>query len=80
MVPVGHGALDDGDYVDFNLQISLTEPLGTETILFTEIAGVDIQAKMLNPRPVESGEILSFKLSLDKFHVFYSKSGVAIRG
>jgi multiple sugar transport system ATP-binding protein len=62
------------------LEVALTEPLGTETLLFAEFAGREVQAKMLNPRPVQPGERLPFHLMLDKCHVFDRKSGKALRG
>ena len=62
------------------MKVTLTEPLGTETLLFAELAGVEVQAKMLNPRPVAPGEAMKFNLMLDKTHVFDAASGKAIRG
>ena len=46
----------------------------------TDLAGLEVQAKMLNPRPVQPGEKLAFHLMLDKTHVFDAASGVALRG
>ena len=68
--PEGHGISEEGENLSLDLQVLLSEPLGTETLLFVELAGKEIQAKMLNPRPVSVGEKLRFKLRLDKVHVF----------
>lgn len=80
LTPEGHSVQEEGKIAALELTVSLTEPLGTETLLFTDIAGTEVQAKMLNPRPVRPGEILNFHLMLDKCHVFDTASTNAIRG
>ena len=45
-----------------------------------ELGGVEVQAKMFNPRPVAPGETLNFRLTVDKCHLFDTDSGKAIRG
>ncbi len=79
LMPVGHAVQEDGTKVTLRLAVTLTEPLGTETVLFTEIGGTEVQAKMLNPREVRAGEVLEFQLMLDKCHVFDAASSEAIR-
>ena len=79
LMPVGHGVEDTGEQVELQLTVALTEPLGTETLLFADLTGQEVQAKMLNPRPVKSGEKISFHLMLDKTHVFDAVSGDALR-
>ena len=79
LMPVGHAVEEKGALVDLNLKVALTEPLGTETLLFADLAGVEVQAKMFNPRPVQPGERMSFHLMLDKCHVFDAASGDALR-
>jgi multiple sugar transport system ATP-binding protein len=80
LMPRGHSVREDGEMAELDLTVNLTEPLGTETVLFTEIAGTEVQAKMLNPRPVRPGEVLKFRLMLDKCHVFDANTTEAIRG
>jgi len=80
LMPVGHSVGQEREQVKLDLTVALTEPLGTETLLFTDIAGTEVQAKMLNPRPVRPGETLEFQLMLDKCHVFDAASSDAIRG
>ncbi|OUS07377.1 sugar ABC transporter ATP-binding protein [Rhodobacterales bacterium 52_120_T64] len=80
LTPKGHGVSDEGEIATIDLEVSLAEPLGTETLLFAEIGGVEVQAKMLNPRSVKPGETLSFQLMLDKCHIFDADTGAAIRG
>ncbi len=78
LMPIGHSVDETGDMFDIDLNINLSEPLGTESLLFAEIGGVEIQAKMLNPRPVKSNETLRCQLMLDKIHLFDAKSTMAI--
>ena len=80
LMPEGHSIQEEGEKASLELTVSLTEPLGTETLLFTNVAGTEVQAKMLNPRPVHPGETLSFNLMMDKCHVFDADSSDAIRG
>ncbi|WP_420013076.1 ABC transporter ATP-binding protein [Tateyamaria sp.] len=80
LMPEGHGVFEGGAVATLELPVILTEPLGTETVLFTEIAGTEVQAKMLNPRPVRPGETLKFQLMIDKCHVFDAATSNAIRG
>jgi len=79
LMPVGHAVQEEGEKVTLELTVSLTEPLGTETLLFTNVAGTEVQAKMLNPRPVRPGEVLTFDLMLDKCHIFDAASTNALR-
>ena len=79
LMPEGHAVEEAGALATLELQVTLTEPLGSETLLFADLAGVEIQAKMLNPRLVRSGEKLRFHLAFDRCHVFDAVSGDAIR-
>lgn len=79
LMPTGHGVEIGGEIANFDLEVSLSEPLGTETLIFTSLGGVEVQAKMFNPRPVVSGEKLSFQMMLDKCHVFDAETDKAIR-
>jgi multiple sugar transport system ATP-binding protein len=79
LMPKGHAISSEGPTGEFELPINLSEPLGAESILYTEIAGQEVQAKMLNPRPVVSGEVLKFELQLDECHLFDSETTEAIR-
>ncbi|ASJ74330.1 ABC transporter ATP-binding protein [Granulosicoccus antarcticus] len=74
LMPEGHGLHLSGETASFDLLINLSEPLGTETVLFGEIAGQEIQAKMLNPRPVAMGETLRCQLDMSRTHLFDSDS------
>ena len=80
LMPLDHAVAEGGEKVAMTLPVSLSEPLGTETLIFTEIAGTEVQAKMHNPRPLAPGEVLNFELMLDKCHVFDAASTAAVRG
>ena len=75
LTPQGHGIVSDTATVaKMPLSVGLTELLGTETILFTQIGEREVVGKMLSPRHVELGEVLDFNLALDKIHLFDVKS------
>ena len=80
LTPVGHGMGYSGETVSFDLTVSISELLGTESILFSSIGSKEVQAKMLNPRPLESDERLTFNLSLDRVHLFDAQSGNNVLG
>ncbi|MFT6656950.1 ABC transporter ATP-binding protein [Maritalea sp.] len=80
LTPVGHGMMDAGETVSFDLTVSISEPLGTETILFSSIGAKEVQGKMLNPRPIEGDERFTFNLSLDRVHLFDAESGMNVLG
>ncbi|HEY0919134.1 ABC transporter ATP-binding protein [Devosia sp.] len=77
--PKGHSLHEAGQALTLGRSVAIAEPLGTETILFTELGGREVQGKMLNPRPVEPGEMLEFTLDLTRLHVFDAASGKSLR-
>ncbi|WP_299556055.1 sn-glycerol-3-phosphate ABC transporter ATP-binding protein UgpC [uncultured Tateyamaria sp.] len=79
LMPKGHALTESGATADLSLTITLAEPLGAETMLLSELAGVEIQGKMLNPRPVSEGEVLECQLSLDHCHLFDTATGKSLR-
>ncbi len=80
LMPDGHAAETGGRRHALDLAVTLTEPLGTETILYARLAGDEVQAKMLHPRPVAPGERLRFNLLIDQCHVFDAGTGAALKG
>ncbi|HBU99661.1 MULTISPECIES: ABC transporter ATP-binding protein [Thalassospira] len=79
IMPVGH-ALPHGEHMaEVEMEVNLTEPLGTETLLFSVLAGKEVQAKMFNPRPVQTGERMTFQIMLDKCHLFDAETGAALK-
>ncbi|MCA1299740.1 ABC transporter ATP-binding protein [Stappia indica] len=79
LMPAGHAMTGIGETADIDLTIALAEPLGAETILLSELAGVEIQGKMYNPRAVAAGERLSCLLALDHAHLFDAETGASLR-
>ena len=75
LMPKGHALPSEGAVAELNLDVTLAEPLGSETLLFSTLAGAEIQAKMHNPRPVKPGERMAFELHLDKCHLFDAETG-----
>jgi len=78
--PRGHSLHGADNSLPVGRTVLLAEPLGTETILFVELGGKEVQAKMLNPRHVTAGEELDFTLDLTRLHVFDKASGRSLRG
>jgi multiple sugar transport system ATP-binding protein len=73
--PVGHGLSQDGPGAELDLTVDLAEPLGMESLIYTRIAGQEVQAKLYGPRLVSPGERLTFRLALDRAHLFDAASG-----
>jgi len=68
--PVGHGLGEVREGVALPLTVTLAEPLGTESLIYTQIAGQEVLAKLYGARLVRPGEVLSFQLALDRAHLF----------
>ena len=82
LYPAGHGlhSGEDADVHRQDLNIILTEPLGNETLVFSEFGGAEWVGRMLNPRPLRSGEALSFCFDLSQAHLFDGATGRTLRG
>ena len=79
LMPEGHALPEGGAIANLELGVALAEPLGAETMIFSELGGVEIQARMHNPRPVASGETLPFELHIEKCHLFDAGTGRTMR-
>ena len=79
--PAGHGIHSEGGHAvhTLDLTVQLSEPLGNETLLFVDLFGQTVTARMLNPRRVERGETMSFHLDLSNAHLFDADSGQSLR-
>jgi multiple sugar transport system ATP-binding protein len=77
--PRGHSLHEEARALPITRAVTIAEPLGTETILFADLGGREIQGKMLNPRVVSPGETLDFTLDLTRLHVFDKESGRSVR-
>jgi len=79
LMPVGYSMPMEGTHAEFDMNVNLSEPLGTETLLFGSLAGKEVMAKMLNPRPVKNGERLPFLLDLTRCHLFDADTQQSLR-
>jgi multiple sugar transport system ATP-binding protein len=77
LVPRGHGQ-EPNRFFDYSAAVSFAEPLGSETLLVTELGGQEVIAKMFRPVPVAPGQRLSFKMNLDGMHLFDPQSGASL--
>lgn len=71
--PMGHGLgmpEDAAQVATLELRIDLAEPLGMESLIYTSIAGQEVQAKLYGPRIVHPGEELTFQVALARAHLF----------
>ncbi len=78
--PTGHG-LPSGagsEVVERELTVSVTEPLGNETLVFAAFGGRDWVARMLNPVALRQGEKIAVSFDLAKAHLFSTDHGRAI--
>jgi multiple sugar transport system ATP-binding protein len=70
--PTGHGlpSASGSQLVERNLPVSVTEPLGNETLVFVAFGGRDWVTRMLNPAPLEGGRTIGVSFDLAKAHLF----------
>ena len=75
--PSGHGihSGEEADIHQVDLPVSITEPLGNETLVFVEFTGRDWVSRMLNPKPLRSGERIGMSLDLSQAHLFAADTG-----
>lgn len=78
LFPKGHG-LSSGEAIhEGGLRVSITEPLGNETLVFAEFAGKEWVARMLNPRHLQPGETIPMQFDLSQAHLFDAASGKSL--
>ncbi|MBV9286649.1 MAG: sn-glycerol-3-phosphate ABC transporter ATP-binding protein UgpC [Hyphomicrobiales bacterium] len=80
--PTGHGlpSASGSEVVERALPVSVTEPLGNETLVFVAFGGRDWVARMLNPTPLEAGRVIPVSFDLARAHLFSTDGGRAIDG
>ena len=64
---------------DIDPRITVTEPLGNETLVFAEFDGKDWVSRMLNPKPLKAGEKVKLSLDLSQAHLFDAQTGKSLR-
>ncbi|MBX3528977.1 MAG: sn-glycerol-3-phosphate ABC transporter ATP-binding protein UgpC [Rhizobiaceae bacterium] len=79
--PSGHG-LHSGEESAVHsdtLTVSLTEPLGNETLVFSAFDGRDWVGRMLNPKRLKGGERIRMSFDMSQAHLFDSATGKTLR-
>jgi multiple sugar transport system ATP-binding protein len=64
--------------VERNLPVSVTEPLGNETLIFVAFGGRDWVTRMLNAAPLKVGLTIPVSFDLAKAHLFSIEDGRTI--
>ncbi|MBT7224964.1 MAG: hypothetical protein HN863_19210 [Marinovum sp.] len=68
----------DGE-ISIRGEITLTELLGNESLLFARCGSVDFVARMQQPRIVADGENLRFHIAGSRLHLFDADTEVSLR-
>jgi len=69
IVPVGHG-MQPNRYFAVEGEITLTEMLGNENLLFGMIGPLPFVSRMQQPRLVQPNEKILFHINVDRIHLF----------
>ena len=77
IVPLRFGQ-KPSNFWDMQSTVNLAEPLGTETLIFTNFGNIEIVSRMFTPEQVNSNDTLDFALNLDRTYLFDEESGLAI--
>jgi multiple sugar transport system ATP-binding protein len=82
LYPAGHGlhSGEPSEVHSVDLPVSITEPLGNETLVFVGFDGREWVSRMLNPRPLKTGENVRMSFDLSQAHLFDAVSGNTLRG
>ena len=72
-VPIKYGLKPDNSW-DLDSKVNLSEPLGTETLIFTNLGNKEVVSRMFAPEQVEAGSLLNFSLNLDRVYLFDDKT------
>jgi multiple sugar transport system ATP-binding protein len=59
-------------------KVNLSEPLGTETLIFTNFGKIEIVSRMFTPELVRAGDELEFALNLERTYLFDGETGKAL--
>ncbi|WP_439600987.1 ABC transporter ATP-binding protein [Devosia sp.] len=69
IVPEGHGTRPELG-ADFSAAVSFAEMLGNESLLFADLGGTEIVARMQHPRALEPNQDVRFRIDGARVHVF----------
>ena len=59
-------------------KVNLSEPLGTETLIFTNFGKIEIVSRMFTPELVRAGDELDFALNLERTYLFDDETGKSL--
>ena len=59
----------------YKSKVNLSEPLGTETLIFTNFGKIEIVSRMFTPELVRAGDELDFALNLERTYLFDDETG-----
>ena len=59
-------------------KVNLSEPLGTETLIFTNFGNIEIVSRMFTPELVRAGDELDFALNLERTYLFDDETGKSL--
>jgi ABC-type sugar transport system ATPase subunit len=77
IVPEGHGTRPELG-ADFTAPVNFAEMLGNESLLFADLGGTEIVARMQHPRPIEPDQPIRFRIDGTRVHVFDKNSQVSL--
>ena len=69
IVPDRHGMVPRRP-VDLRAAVVMAEALGNESLVTATLGGVEFVARMADPRHVEEGEEMTFRIDSDRIHLF----------
>lgn len=69
IVPAGHG-LQPTNHVAVEGEVTLTEMLGNENLLFGTLGSNQFVSRMQQPRLVQQNERMTFHINVDRLHLF----------
>jgi multiple sugar transport system ATP-binding protein len=69
VVPEGHGTAP-AIGADFSGPVGFAEMLGNESLLFTDLGGTEVVARMQHPRLLASNEVVRFRIDGRRVHIF----------
>ena len=77
IVPLKFGQKPNNSWI-MNSKVNLAEPLGTETLIFTNLGNMEIVSRMFTPELVNSNDELEFALNMDRTYLFDDETNLAI--
>jgi multiple sugar transport system ATP-binding protein len=69
IVPEGHGIRPTLG-ADFSAPVNFAEMLGNESLLFADLGGTEVVARMQHPRPLDPNVTIKFRIDGSRVHVF----------